>query len=259
VERASCRETELIHLSSSCWSSKIDEKWTLAAERSDEAGILLAECLLNSDAGHRPVSKFLPRSSLLCSLLANCRCSASVGLVGFSFGARIILSCLKELARYQGIWERQQESREMNGIEDISQTKMASFRRSLIGISNRESRVEFSREPASIVEDVILMGVPASINRTTWLLCREVVGGRLVNCFSQNDMILALMYRVKNLGSSLLSPPVGISKVDVPGIENYDVSGFVANHGEYCVAVREILKAVGYDQPANVRCNVSIS
>jgi hypothetical protein len=139
----------------------------------------------------------------------------------------------------------------MNGIEDSSQTKMASFRRSLVSISSREARVEFSREPASIVEDVILMGVPASINRTTWLSCREVVGGRLVNCFSQNDMILALMYRVKNIGSSLLSPPVGISKIDVLGIESYDVSGFVANHGEYCVAVREILNLVGYDQPAD--------
>ena len=62
-------------------------------------------------------------------------------------------------------------------------------------------------------------------------------------------MILALMYRVKNL-ASVLTPPVGISHVDVAGIENFDVSKFVANHGEYCVAVREILDQVGYNQPA---------
>lgn len=48
---------------------KIDEKWTLAAERSDEAGILLAECLLNSNAGHRPVSKFSPAVDRLRSFL----------------------------------------------------------------------------------------------------------------------------------------------------------------------------------------------
>lgn len=80
-----------------------------------------------------------------------------------------------------------------------------------------------------------------------------------MNCFSQNDMILSLMYRVKNLGSSLLSPPVGISKVDVLNIENYDVSGLVSSHNEYSVAVKDILKLVGYDQPASMRCNGSLS
>ena len=72
-----------------------------------------------------------------------------------------------------------------------------------------------------------------------------------MNCYSQNDMVLSLMYRMKNLGSSLLSPPVGISKVNVPSIENYDVSDLVASHSEYCVAVKDILKLVSYDEPAN--------
>jgi hypothetical protein len=63
-------------------------------------------------------------------------------------------------------------------------------------------------------------------------------------------MILALMYRVKNLTSSLLmNTPVGISKVEVIGIENYDVSNLVANHGDYCVAVKDILKLIGYNEP----------
>ena len=211
-------------------SNIIDEKWTLAAERADEAGVQLAECLLNSSAGHRPVS-----------------------LVGFSFGARIILSCLNELARCQSIWERQRRNIDTQGggKAGSAQISIASFRQSLVNnISNRDLGVVFSREPASIVEDVVLMGVPASINRTAWMTYREVVGGRIVNCYSQNDMILALMYRVKNITSSLLmNTPVGISKVEVPGVENYDVSNLVANHGEYCVAVKDILKLVGFDEP----------
>mmetsp|Transcript_22972 Transcript_22972/g.36070 ORF Transcript_22972/g.36070 Transcript_22972/m.36070 type:complete len:157 (-) Transcript_22972:44-514(-) len=116
----------------------------------------------------------------------------------------------------------------------------------------KESEV-YNREPASIIEDVILMGCPASVKSSKWPSYREIVGGRLVNCYSKNDMILALMYRVKNIASSLLTPPVGISHVDDAGIENFDVSKFVASHGEYCVAVREILNAVGYNQPAEVR------
>ena len=38
-----------------------------------------------------------------------------------------------------------------------------------------------------------------------------------------------------------------------PGIENYDVSSLVSSHGEYSVAVREILHLVGYNQPTNAR------
>jgi len=216
-------------------SDMIDDQWTLISERSDEAGILLAQSLLNSNAGHRPVS-----------------------LIGFSFGARMIVACLKELARNQAIWERQQEGSEGTEINEGNQTRSASFRQSLSNMTNnkqKEAQVVFIREPASIIEDVIFMGCPASVNKATWLSCREIVSGRLVNCYSQNDMILALMYRVKNL-TSLLSPPVGISHVNMPGIENYDVSGLVASHGEYCDAIREILNLVGYNQPADVKASI---
>ncbi|KAL7532772.1 hypothetical protein ACHAXR_008418 [Thalassiosira sp. AJA248-18] len=210
-------------------SNIIDEKWTLVAERSDEAGILLAQSLLNSSAGRRPVS-----------------------LIGFSFGARVIVACLKELARNQAIWEQQHvgQSEEEN---THNQSMTASLRKSIRNISNRpkQTPIHFSREPASIIEDIVIMGCPASVNSSTWLSCRGIVGGRLINCYSRNDMILALMYRLKNV-SQIMTPPVGISDVNVQGIENYDVSEFVASHGEYCVAVHDIINLVGYNQPAKL-------
>ena len=87
----------------------IDEKWTLANERADEAGILLAQSLLNSTAGYRPVS-----------------------LVGFSFGARMIIACLNELARNQEIWESQRERNEVDGTtETTAKAKVTSFRKNL--------------------------------------------------------------------------------------------------------------------------------
>lgn len=49
-------------------SNIIDAKWTLVSERSDEAGVLLAQSLLNSNAGHRPVSEFF-YCLLICILL----------------------------------------------------------------------------------------------------------------------------------------------------------------------------------------------
>eukprot|EP00854_Cymbomonas_tetramitiformis_P010359 gene10359-12252_t len=68
-------------------ASMIDGTWTLVVERADEAGRLLAEVLLKREQGARPVT-----------------------LVGFSMGARLIFSCLKELARHHDTWLKEHHS-----------------------------------------------------------------------------------------------------------------------------------------------------
>jgi len=194
-------------------ANMIDEKWTLISEISDEAGVALAQGLLESNAGHRPVS-----------------------LVGFSFGARIIYSCLKELARNQDIWERVQRERERTGS-------------SRSGHISKENYPSYTREPASIVEDVVFMGCPAFINIPSWTKCRSVVAGRFINCYSSNDLILKVMYRMKNLSESVFNPPVGTCKADFPGVENYDVSELIDSHSDYCIAIKDILEVIRYGQP----------
>jgi Protein of unknown function (DUF726) len=103
-------------------ANMIDGTWTLVVERSDLAGKELAQSLLFSTAGNRPVT-----------------------LVGFSFGARVIYSCLKELARYQEKWEdfqeRQREAKKVQRKGDHSMEGSDAFFRKM-------------REPASIVGDV---------------------------------------------------------------------------------------------------------
>ncbi|KVI08785.1 Protein of unknown function DUF726, partial [Cynara cardunculus var. scolymus] len=66
-------------------TSFIDSKWTIAVNRSDKAGKLLAEVFIKGLQGNRPVT-----------------------LVGFSLGARAIFKCLQHLAEngYDGIVER---------------------------------------------------------------------------------------------------------------------------------------------------------
>jgi hypothetical protein len=67
-------------------------------------------------------------------------------------------------------------------------------------------------------------------------------------------MMLALMYRLKN-PTKLLTSPAGITEIKNNtqggggGIINYDVSNLVSNHGEYRLAVKDILDLVGFDQP----------
>lgn len=150
-------------------ANMIDPTWTLGVERADAAGKELARSLLFSTAGNRPVT-----------------------LVGFSFGARAIYSCLKELSRFQEKWEDFRENatdvatEQYRGDVEIQEGTNAFFMK--------------MREPASIVEDVVLMGLPNHLSTPSWKACRRIVAGRLVHCFSQRDLILSLMFQYKKFG-----------------------------------------------------------
>jgi hypothetical protein len=54
----------------------IDNPWTVSQTRADMAGLILADSLVDRNLGSRPIT-----------------------LVGFSLGARVIFSCLRELAK----------------------------------------------------------------------------------------------------------------------------------------------------------------
>ena len=41
----------------------------------------------------------------------------------------------------------------------------------------------------------------------------------------------------------------GTCTVDVPGVENFDVSDLVSGHQDYCLITGDILKRVRLDQP----------
>lgn len=44
------------------------------------------------------------------------------------------------------------------------------------------------------------MGLPNHLSLSSWQACRLMVAGRLVNCFSQKDLILSLMFQFKKFG-----------------------------------------------------------
>lgn len=197
-------------------ANMIDGTWTLAVERADEAGKELARSLLFSRAGHRPVT-----------------------LVGFSFGARTIYSCLKEMAKYQEKWSKYQ------GVFNRSKEGKGT-RQPTVFDPDEADLLQVMREPASIIEDVVLMGLPNHLSVASWKACRQVVSGRLVNCFSQKDLILSLMFQFKRLG---LKPVCGTLPVSVPGVENFDVSDLITGHQDYCTATGEILKRIRLGEP----------
>ena len=153
-------------------------------------------------------------AKILTSRKAGCR---PVTLVGFSMGARAIYVCLKELARMQDEW-----------TIDLD-----------------------TREPASVVEDVIIMGMPNHLSLASWASIRRVVAGRVVNCYSSKDWIIGLMFQYKRM-SGLGRRVCGTSKVQVSGVENYDVTSLIQSHGDYCVAVEDILKLVEFGLPRDL-------
>lgn len=195
----------------------IDSTWALAIERSEAAGKELARSLLFNRAGNRPVT-----------------------LVGFSFGARVIYFCLKEMSLYQEKWEALEE---------------AGGRKKKKSATDEEEEEKFTCEPASVIEDVIMMGAPLHLNLTTWMKCRQIVAGRFVNVYSRNDLMLSLMFKFKRLIKGRLKPVCGTCTVAVPGVENVDVSDILSSHADYCLLPGEILKRVRHAQPVKSLSN----
>lgn len=113
------------------------------------------------------------------------------------------------------------------------------------------------------------MGLPNHMSLQSWGVIRQVVAGRLVNCFSQKDLILSLMFQIKKFGglkpgtsgtnnlkamhisSSIvsISKVCGTTAVTVSGVENVDVTDLVSGHQDYCYVVGDILKRVRHGQP----------
>nr|CAD1821423.1 unnamed protein product [Ananas comosus var. bracteatus] len=149
----------------------IDSKWSIAIDRSDKAGKLLAEALLKGLQGNRPVT-----------------------LVGFSLGARVIFECLQQLAK--------------------------------------------SKDNEGIIEKVVLLGAPIPLKADQWESARKIVAGKFVNVFSTNDWILGLTFRASLMTQGL----AGIQAVEVPGVENVDVSNLVDGHSAYLQAASKILQ-----------------
>ncbi|RFU26741.1 hypothetical protein B7463_g9601, partial [Scytalidium lignicola] len=157
-------------------SKIVDNPFSVAKNRADKAGLVLADALINKAQGERPVT-----------------------LIGYSLGARLIYSCLLSLAE---------------------------------------------RRAFGLIENVVLMGTPAPSIAPDWQAIRSVVAGRVVNVYSDNDLILAFLYRT----SSIHFGVAGLQPIkDVKGVEDVDVSDLVSGHRRYQYMVGSILKRINFE------------
>jgi len=154
----------------------VDNPFSVAKNRADKAGLILADALINKAQGERPVT-----------------------LIGYSLGARLIYSCLMSLAE---------------------------------------------RRAFGLVESAVLIGTPAPSDAADWRAMRSVVAGRLMNVYSENDYILAFLYRT----SAIQYGVAGLQEAqDVKGIENINVSEMVSGHLRYQYLVGSILEKIGFE------------
>ncbi|TLS27749.1 hypothetical protein PpBr36_00550 [Pyricularia pennisetigena] len=176
------RRTALAALGAALWpiallktASNVDNPFSRAKNRSEKAGMILADALINKVQGERPVT-----------------------LIGYSLGARVIYSCLESLAE---------------------------------------------RKAFGLIEQVVLIGAPIPSDLDRWQKIRSVVSGKMFNVYSENDFILAFLYRATSiqLGVAGLQPVT-----DVDGVENLDLSDAVSGHLRYPGLVAKILTRCGF-------------
>jgi pimeloyl-ACP methyl ester carboxylesterase len=177
------KRTVLATLWSALWpvyllkmATSIDNPFAVARNRSEKAGEVLADALINKAQGERPVT-----------------------LIGYSLGSRVIYSCLRSLAE---------------------------------------------RKAFGLIENVVLIGSPIPSTPDNWRAMRSVVSGRIYNVYSNNDYILAFLYRATSIQFGV----AGLQAVaDVEGVSNLDLSKEVSGHLRYPDLIGKILKRAGFE------------
>ncbi|KYG45351.1 hypothetical protein M433DRAFT_144041 [Acidomyces richmondensis BFW] len=119
----------------------------------------------------------------------------------------------------------------------------------LVGFS-LGSRVIFSclkelarRGAIGLVQNVYMFGSPVVVKRDEWSNARSIVSGRFVNGYATNDWILAYLFRATSGGIMRVA---GLATVDLPGIENINVTDHVPGHMAYRGMMPVLLKTVGW-------------
>jgi hypothetical protein len=99
------------------------------------------------------------------------------------------------------------------------------------------------RGALGLVQNVYLFGSPIVAKKDDYISARTVVSGRFVNGYATNDWILGYLFRATSGGIMRVS---GLNFVDVPGIENKDVTELVPGHMAYRTKMPMLLEEVGW-------------
>lgn len=97
-----------------------------------------------------------------------------------------------------------------------------------------------------LIGDVVLMGTPVPVGRKSWGKARAVVSGRIMNCYSDTDWTLGILYRSQRWSTTV----AGIRPVKTRGVQDVNVSAIVEGHAAYPHKVKDILNVIKLDDDA---------
>lgn len=198
-------------------AATIDDPWVVCIDRARQAGKLLAEALLGQKQRHMErVRRFRRRQAQqqrgeetikgwAAMSEEDHECMPSfrpVTLMGYGMGARVIFECLEYLAKVSeaSTSASSAASRAQGAKKDAADT---------LGSADRPEHLD----ARGIVENVVLMGAPVGFSvglasgvdvflhghGKQWVQARSMVSGRMINCYSGRDWMLAFLYRQKSL------------------------------------------------------------
>ncbi|KAL1657205.1 hypothetical protein SLS61_000248 [Didymella pomorum] len=100
-----------------------------------------------------------------------------------------------------------------------------------------------NRGAFGLVQNVYMFGTPVVANTDEYIKIRSVVPGRFVNGYATNDWILGYLFRATGGGVARVA---GLAPVELPTIENMDVTEFVPGHMAYRTAIPKLLREAGW-------------
>ncbi|KAF9699376.1 hypothetical protein EKO04_002283 [Ascochyta lentis] len=94
-----------------------------------------------------------------------------------------------------------------------------------------------------LVQNVYMFGTPIVANTDEYIKIRSVVPGRFVNGYATNDWILGYLFRATGGGAARVA---GLAPIQIPTIENINVTEFVPGHMAYRAAMPKLLREAGW-------------
>ncbi|KAJ4382798.1 hypothetical protein N0V86_002022 [Didymella sp. IMI 355093] len=100
-----------------------------------------------------------------------------------------------------------------------------------------------NRGAFGLVQNVYMFGTPIVANTDEYIKIRTIVPGRFVNGYATNDWILGYLFRATGGGVARVA---GLAPIELPTIENMDVTEFVPGHMAYRTAIPKLLREAGW-------------
>ena len=100
-----------------------------------------------------------------------------------------------------------------------------------------------------LINNVIFMAGATTLNNNKWPnIFQNVVGGRIINCYSKMDDVLTKLYKLCTINNAIGSDELIIKdeKGNFDYVENYDFSDLNLGHREYKKNFEKILKRIDF-------------